>query len=106
MRRIRAPTETRYNWRAKATDIDFARLAGDIANVPDNAWQLYDFINRNVELDQLTESMEYGHSSLKKHLLLLTNLIVQDFLAGKLESLNHGRDAVTKKKGRIPLLSR
>jgi hypothetical protein len=78
----------------KNAEIDFAKLASEIAQVSENVWKLYDFIYQSQELTQLAESLEYGHSSLKTHLLLIANLIVQDWLAGRLVNLNHGREAV------------
>jgi hypothetical protein len=93
-RRMRAPTMDRYNWQAKESQIDFQKLAKEIKHVSKNIWNLYSFIYTNEELSKLNESLEYGHTTLKAHLLLITNLIVQDFLTGKLEDLSHGRDAV------------
>jgi hypothetical protein len=98
-RRIRAPTTDRYNWQAKNAEIDFTQLASEITQVSENVWKLYDYIYQNHELAKLTESLKYGHSSLKTHLLLIANLIVQDWLAGKLVNLNHGREAVKNQNG-------
>ncbi len=98
-RRIRAPITGRYNWQAKIAEIDFVKLATEIKQVAENVWKLYDYIYQSQELKQLTESMEYGHSSLRTHFLLIANLIVQDFLAGQLEDLSHGRDSVKRDYG-------
>lgn len=97
-RRIRAPTMDRYNWQAKESQIDFQKLAEGIKRAAKNIWKLYKYIHSNEELSKLNESLEYGHTTLKMHLLLITNLIVQDFLAGKLKNLNHGRDAVNNEQ--------
>lgn len=74
-------------------------MAMEINLVSENAWKLYDFIYQNQELEILPESLEYGHPPLKTHLLLIANLIVQDWLASKLVNLNHGRDAVKNQNG-------
>jgi hypothetical protein len=84
----------RYTWQAKEGQIDFQKLAEGISRTAKNIWKLYNYIHSNEELSKLNESLEYGHTTLKMHLLLITNLIVRDFLAGKLEDLSHGRDAV------------
>lgn len=60
----------------------------------ENVWKLYDLVYQRKELNQLVEGLEYGHTSLQKHLLLVVNLIVQDWLAGKLDNLSHGKDSV------------
>ncbi|MHA2231997.1 MAG: hypothetical protein ACXAB4_05880, partial [Candidatus Hodarchaeales archaeon] len=98
-RQIRAPTTDRYNWQGKSAEINFAQLGADIAQLSKSIGKLYEFVYNCQELAQLNESLEYGHSSLRTHLLVLVNLIVQDFLAGKLENLNHGRDAVNNHNG-------
>ncbi len=94
-RKIRAPTHDRYNWCSKEEKINFERLAQEISQMSKkNVWKLYEYISNNSDLAKITESLEYGHSSLKNHLLFIVNLIVQDFLAGKLEGLSHGRGTV------------
>ncbi|MHA2500579.1 MAG: hypothetical protein ACXAEL_13510, partial [Candidatus Hodarchaeales archaeon] len=40
---------------------------------------------RSKELDQSNEAFEFGHTSLKFHLLIIANLIVRDYLHGYLE---------------------
>jgi hypothetical protein len=98
-RKTRAPTQDRYSWQAKDITFDFGQLAEEIAQVTENVWKLYDMVYRRKELDQLVEELEYGHTSLQKHLLLVVNLIVQDWLAGKLDNLSHGRDSVKPPNG-------
>ncbi|MFQ5979251.1 MAG: hypothetical protein ACE5OZ_14080 [Candidatus Heimdallarchaeota archaeon] len=98
-RKIRAPTQDRYCWQAKSIRIDFDQLAKELAQVAENVWKLYDFVYQRKELDQLVEGLEYGHTSFQEHLLLVVNLIVQDWLAGKLGSLSHGRDSVKLPNG-------
>ncbi|MFX0115068.1 MAG: hypothetical protein ACFFB3_11020 [Candidatus Hodarchaeota archaeon] len=84
----------RYTWQAKESLIDFQKLAEEIKHASKNIWKLYSYIYNNEELSKLNESLEYGHTTLRAHLLLTTNLIVQNFLTGKLEDLSHGQDAV------------
>ncbi|MFQ5978384.1 MAG: hypothetical protein ACE5OZ_09670 [Candidatus Heimdallarchaeota archaeon] len=79
-RKIRSPKANRYTWSSKST-IGFEQLANNIVEANNKGvWALYKFIYNSKELDQLNESFEFGHSSLKQHLLIIANLIVQDFL--------------------------
>ena len=78
-RKIRSPRSDRYNWRANKK-IDFQLLANQISEVSDNVWKLYRFIYQSKELDLLNESFLFGHTSLRLHLLFITNLIVFDYL--------------------------
>ncbi|MFX1251255.1 MAG: hypothetical protein ACFFCZ_06580 [Promethearchaeota archaeon] len=83
-RRVRSPRNNRYNWRAKET-IDFEQLAKEIEEVTNQSvWKLYEYIYNSKKLDLLNESMEHGHTSLRRHLLLITNLVVQDIQRKKL----------------------
>lgn len=84
-RKIRSPRTNRYNWYSNKK-IDFNQLATEIKEVSINIWKLYDFILHNRELTKITESLEYGHTSLKSHLLIITNLIVQDFQQERLKT--------------------
>lgn len=77
-RKIRSPKTNRYNWYSKE-NIDFKKLAKEIKEVYNNIWKLYGFIYESKELSWLNESLEHGHTSLRNHLLVITNLIVQDF---------------------------
>ncbi|MFX0063221.1 MAG: hypothetical protein ACFFC7_13680 [Candidatus Hermodarchaeota archaeon] len=83
-RKVKSPRPNRYNWKGKDT-IDFEKLAKEIKEVAEKSvWKLYEYVYQSKELNRLTESMEHGHSSLRRHLILITNLIVQDFYKGKL----------------------
>lgn len=82
-RKIRSPRTNRYTWEAKGK-IDFEQLATEIKGLEKNIWRLYQYIHESKELQQLNESLNYGHSSLRYHILLIVNLIVQDYLRGKL----------------------
>ncbi|MHA2496723.1 MAG: hypothetical protein ACXAEI_14670 [Candidatus Hodarchaeales archaeon] len=88
-RQRKAPRLTRYNYQAREEFqvIDFQQLADQIAQVVNtrNVYKLYLFIHRSKELDQLNEAFEFGHTSLKFHLLIIANLIVRDYLHGYLE---------------------
>ena len=77
-RKIRPQRTNRYNWYSKE-NIDFKKLARKIKEISKNTWKLYKYIYDSKELDKLNESLEYGHTSLKRHLLIITNLIVQEF---------------------------
>jgi hypothetical protein len=70
----------RYNWRARKKH-NFPLLAEQLIEAnKKGVWSLYRFIYENKELDDLNESLEHGHTSLKKHILVMVNLIVQDFI--------------------------
>jgi len=83
-RKFRSPRTNRYNWYAIET-IDFANLVDEIVEVADHPWKLYEYIYQSQELSHLTESLQHGHTSLRRHLLIVTNLIVQDHLNNKLD---------------------
>ena len=78
-RRIKSPRQNRYNWRSTKT-IDFEKLAKEIAEATNTSvWKLYHYIYESKALSQLNESLQFGHTSLQRHLLLIANLIVQEF---------------------------
>lgn len=80
-RKIRFPITSRYTWQANKTakKINFKKLAKETKEVSTNIWMLYTYIYKSKELGLLSESMNHEHTSLKNHLLVITNLIVQDF---------------------------
>lgn len=98
-RKIRSPKINRYNWYAKE-NIDFVALASEIKEVAIHSSKLYWYILNNKELNRLNESLEHGHSSLRNHLLVIANLIVQDFQQGRL------RDSLHTERDRLPLPSK
>ncbi|MHA1992902.1 MAG: hypothetical protein ACW97Z_00010 [Candidatus Hodarchaeales archaeon] len=80
-RKIRSPIIGRYNWYAKRRlqKIDFKELAKNIQEVAEtNIWNFYRYIYNSKVLDMLNESMNYGHTTLRNHLVVIANLIVQD----------------------------
>ncbi|MFQ5977410.1 MAG: hypothetical protein ACE5OZ_04680 [Candidatus Heimdallarchaeota archaeon] len=79
-RRIRSPRMNRYTWQAK-NKVDFQDLANKISKVnKKGVWKLYQFIHQSERLEEINESLQHGHTSLKTHILLAVNLIVQEFL--------------------------
>lgn len=82
-RKHRSPRNNRYNWKA-TKKVDFPALAKQLAEVSNNPWKLYNFIYTCNDLAWLNESFEFGHTSLRMHLLILVNLIVFDYLQGTL----------------------
>ena len=77
-----APIIGRYTWQAKqeVQRIDFTQLATEIKEVVNkNVWNLYQYIHRSKILGLLNESMSYGHNTLRVHLLMIANMMVQDF---------------------------
>ncbi len=95
-RKFRSPRTNRYNWYSKE-NIDFKKLAKEVKEVSNNIWKLYKYIYDSKELDKLNESLEYGHTSLKRHLLIITSLIVQKLQQQKLVTTLHD------KRDRLPL---
>ena len=87
-RRFKSPRENRYNWKWQKSlkKIDFKQLSQEIQDVVNNGHvrQLYQYIHNSGKLDLLNEAFDYGHTSLRYHLLLITNLIVHDYHKGKL----------------------
>ena len=79
-RKVRSPRQDRYNWKATKI-IDFQQLANHISEVSDNVWKLYHFIYQSKNLSILNESLTFGHTSLRRHLLIIANLIVQNYLS-------------------------
>lgn len=45
--------------------------------------KIYEYIYKSKQVDKLNESLEHGYTSLKRHLLLIANLIVQDIQRNK-----------------------
>ncbi|MFX0065324.1 MAG: hypothetical protein ACFFC7_24400 [Candidatus Hermodarchaeota archaeon] len=77
-RKVRSPRLDRYNWQAKAK-VDFEALGQEITKASTNVWKLYQYIYNSKQLDRLNESLNHGHTSLRYHLLLVANLLVQNF---------------------------
>jgi hypothetical protein len=88
-RHKKSPKKSRYNWIASKMQrsIDFTRLAEEIAEIVNrkSVYQLYNYVYNSKELHYLNESLDYGHTSLRTHLLLITNLILRDYREGKLD---------------------
>lgn len=82
-RKVRSPRKNRYTWEAQRK-VDFNQLKLEIEKVEYHVWRLYQYIYESKELHALNESLNHGHSSLRYHLLLIVNLIVQGYLRGKL----------------------
>ncbi|MFQ5981395.1 MAG: hypothetical protein ACE5OZ_24905 [Candidatus Heimdallarchaeota archaeon] len=89
----KSPRPDRYNWRAKKK-IDFPVLAQQLIDAnTKGVWALYNFIYANKELDFLNESLEHGHTSLKRHILIMSNIIVHDFVQNRIELAAHQKAA-------------
>ncbi len=82
-RKIRSPRKNRYTWEALGK-VDFNQLKQNIEKVENNIWRLYKYIYESKELQALNESLNHGHSSLHQHILLIVNMIVQNYLKGTL----------------------
>ena len=81
-RKVHSPRTNRYNWRSK-DHMNFIKIAHEIKEVSNRIGRLYQYIYQSKELGQLNESLQYGHSSLKLHLLIIANLIVRDYQRNK-----------------------
>lgn len=88
-RNHKAPRMNRYNWKADETaqTVDFTLLAAKIQAIVDsqNVFKLYLFVHQSQELELLNEDFNYGHTSLRYHLLLIANMMVRDYLHGYLD---------------------
>ena len=74
-------TLTRYDY--QKGEISFEKLAKEIEEIQQSAFKLYNYIYRSKELTRIVESMTYGGTKLRSHLLLMVNLAVNDYLSGK-----------------------
>ncbi|WP_048091432.1 hypothetical protein [Geoglobus acetivorans] len=72
-RRIRFKTFSRYNLTAKSK-IDFEKLKKEIESRQYSAYALYSFVYNSKELEVIAEDMDYGFTSLRRHLLVMVNL--------------------------------
>jgi hypothetical protein len=72
--------------------VNFKKIAKEITEVHDNIWRLYQYIYDSNELDKLNEALEHGYTSIKKHLLIITNLIVHEFLQTREPTMYNKRD--------------
>lgn len=69
-------------------EIDFQQLAQAIEQNQHSAFKLYNYIYQSKELRRLVESLNYGHNSLRNHLLMMVNLAINDYYSGKLTIKN------------------
>ena len=77
-RRIESPLTNHFNWQSQK-NINFVKLFTKLQEVS-HLLILFDYNYHSNELVSLNELLQYEHSSLKSHLLLITTLIVQDYL--------------------------
>lgn len=85
-RRHKSPRPDRYNWKwfnttpkFKQKNIDFKQLATELRQVAMDTKQLYAYVYKSKSLGLLVESMDFGHSALREHLLLIANMIMTDY---------------------------
>ncbi len=72
-RRVRFKSFSRYSLKAKSK-IDFEKLKKEIEFRQYSPYSLYSYVYNSKELEVITESLEYGFTSLRRHLLLMVNL--------------------------------
>ncbi len=82
-RKKRFKSTSRYDW--ENGEIDFKLLKQELEQVQHSPYQLYSYIYQSKKLGRIVEAMDYGNNSLKKHLLLMVNLAINDFYDEKLK---------------------
>jgi hypothetical protein len=70
--------------------IKFQHLKKEIEKLQESAFRLYQFVYKSEKLKRIVESLEFGKNSLRKHLLLMVNLAINDWKSGKLK-INNGK---------------
>ena len=90
-RKYRSPRTNKYNWYS-IENVNFKQIAKEITEVYENIWKLYQYIYDSNELDRLNESLNHGYTSLRRHLLIITNLLVQEFQKKKEPTLYHNKN--------------
>jgi hypothetical protein len=74
--------EARYDF--ENGEIDFKELAIEIEDRQHNPHQLYKFIKESFEFERITEAIKFSKDSLKRHLLLVVNLFLNDYQRGNI----------------------
>lgn len=92
---------SRYNW--EKGEIDFKRLANELEQIQHSTYKLYQYIYHSKELKRVVESMEYGRNSLRNHLLMMVNLVINDFCANKI-TITNGK-ITTKRNNNLEKIS-
>ncbi len=82
-RKKRFKVPSRYN--RENGEIDFKLLKQDLEQVQHSPYRLYNYIYHSKELERIVESMDYGISSLRNHLLLMVNLAINDYYKKRLK---------------------
>ncbi len=86
-RKFRWTTYSRYG-AAETEAIDFDALKREIELCQYSPYALYSFVKKCQALDKINESLEFGFSSLKNHLLLTVNLYLDDLQDGMLSAFS------------------
>lgn len=82
------PHNTTYRYDKLKGVIDFQLLKQDIEERQNSAYKLYHYIYHSEELTRVVESFQFGNNSLKKHLLLMVNLAINDYYEGRINIKN------------------
>ncbi|WP_287586423.1 hypothetical protein [Candidatus Borrarchaeum sp.] len=89
--RLSASISRKFRWTAfsryrvvESENIDFDALKKEIELQQHSPYALYTFIRKCQDLNMINESLKFGFSSLKNHLLLIANLYLDDIQDGVL----------------------
>ncbi|MHA1364976.1 MAG: hypothetical protein ACTSP5_01005 [Candidatus Heimdallarchaeota archaeon] len=86
-RRIPRREERRYDY--QNGDIDCKTVAEEITEKQQNIYSLYNYIYYNKTFARFYETIDFANNKLRKHLLLMVNLLINDFKKGKLVLKNN-----------------
>ncbi|MHA1185868.1 MAG: hypothetical protein ACTSXA_03180 [Candidatus Heimdallarchaeota archaeon] len=81
--------------------INFLQLIKDIEQNQHSAYKLYNFIYQSNDLSRIVESLRYGQNNLKKHLLVMVNLAINDYHNNKIKITKGIISISTSKRGEL-----
>ncbi|MFW9921933.1 MAG: hypothetical protein ACFFDW_01445 [Candidatus Thorarchaeota archaeon] len=82
-------TKTISRYDKENGELDFQKIVDEIEKRQYSSYKLYNYIYQSKELARVVEAMDYGKNSLRKHLLLMVNLAINDYHDGKLKIINN-----------------
>ena len=86
-RRIPRREERRYDY--ENGEIDCKEIAKIITEKQNNIYELYNYVYYDKTFDRFFETIDFTNNKLRNHLLLMTNLLINDFKKGKLAVQNN-----------------
>jgi hypothetical protein len=72
-----------YRYDLENGQINFKKLRDNIESRQQCPIRLYEFIHHSQDLSRIVESLKYGKSSLRNHILLMVNLAINDYYKNK-----------------------